>query len=125
MPPRNIVIGQRVDAVKVQRAKDLRREMTPEEKTLWAQLRGNRLQSLHFRRQQVIDGFIVDFYCHAAGLSVEVDGGVHDDRQAYDAERDRVLMQRSIRVLRIQNEEVRRNLTGVLESIATACKVQT
>jgi very-short-patch-repair endonuclease len=122
MPPRNIVIGQRVDAVKVQRAKELRRKMTPEERILWERLRGNRLEGLHFRRQQVIDGFIPDFYCHAAGLVVELDGSVHDDRLAYDAERDRVLSKRGIRILRIRNERVKQGLSEVLETIAAACR---
>ena len=58
----NIIFGQKVDSAKVERAKELRRQLTPEEKTLWQQLRCNKLQGLHFRRQQVIDGFIVDFY---------------------------------------------------------------
>src|SRR5262245_27947770 len=56
--PRGIVIGGRADAVKVHRARELRREMTEEERILWRALRANRLQGLPFRRQQIIDGFI-------------------------------------------------------------------
>jgi very-short-patch-repair endonuclease len=55
------VIGQKVDSALRQRAKELRREMTAEEKILWQHLRANRLHGFHFRRQQIIDGFIVDF----------------------------------------------------------------
>jgi very-short-patch-repair endonuclease len=73
----------------------------------------------------VIDGFIIDFYCHEVGLVVEVDGGIHDEQQEYDAERDKVLMQRGIQIVRIRNEEVRQNLAGVLERIARACKGET
>ena len=51
--------------------------MTPAEKILWQELRANKL-GVHFRRQQAIAGFIVDFYCHKAGLVVEVDGDIHD-----------------------------------------------
>jgi very-short-patch-repair endonuclease len=47
--------------------------MTPEEKILWQHLRANRLQGYHFRRQQIIDGFIADFYYHATALVVEID----------------------------------------------------
>ena len=72
-----IVTGQRVTKEKLQRAKELRREMTPAENLLWKEVRANKL-GVHFRRQQVIQGFIVDFYCHRAGLVVEVDGDVHD-----------------------------------------------
>src|SRR5574341_1072598 len=98
MPTRNIVVGQKVDATKLQRAKELRGGMTEAERMLWERLRGNRLRGFHFRRQQVIDGFIVDFYCHAAGLVVEVDGGVHAQRVGYDDERDGVLSRRGLRV---------------------------
>jgi very-short-patch-repair endonuclease len=77
MPVKNIIPGQHVTKEKLQRAKELRREMTPAEKILWEELRGSKL-GVHFRRQQVIEGFIVDFYCHKTGLVVEVDGDVHD-----------------------------------------------
>nr|WP_225894176.1 DUF559 domain-containing protein [Atlanticothrix silvestris] len=60
----NIVIGQAINPDKMQLAREFRRQMTPAEKILWQHLRGNRLNGLHFRRQQIIDGFIVDFYCH-------------------------------------------------------------
>ena len=91
--------------------------MTADERILWGRLRANRLFGLHFRRQQVIDGFIVDFYCHEAGLVVEVDGAQHDDQREYDAERDRVLTQRGLHVLRISNGAVRANVADVLTRI--------
>jgi len=122
MPARNIVIGQKVDAAKVQRAKELRRQMTEEERILWQHLRANRLDGFHFRRQQIIDGFIVDFYCHAAGLVVEVDGGIHQQQAEYDAARDEILSARGLCILRISNEEVKRDLSGVLARIADACR---
>jgi len=125
MPARNIVIGQKVDQVKVQRAKELRRQMTREERILWQQLRTNRLQGFHFRRQQVIAGFIADFYCHAAGLVVEMDGGIHQQQAEYDAERDRVLATLGLRILRVRNIEILENLAGVLERIAAACRAAT
>ena len=108
MPVRRIIKRQKVDSAKIQRAKDLRRQMTEEERLLWKRLRTHRLAGLHFRRQQIIDGFIVDFYCHTAGFIVEVDGPVHDQQAEYDAERDRILAARDLRILRIRNEEVRR-----------------
>jgi len=115
---RNIVIGQKVTPIKVQRAKELRHQMTQEEKILWQYLRANRLNGLHFRRQQIIDGFIADFYCHAARLVIEVDGEIHQQQAEYDAERDRVLLARGLRLLRIKNEEVRQNLNSVLMRIS-------
>ena len=122
MPAKNIVIGQKVAPVKVQRARDLRRHMTPEEDRLWQALRANRLGGFHFRRQQVIDGFIVDFYCHAVGLVVELDGGVHRQQADYDAERDRVLAARGLRVVRISNEDARQDLDGVLARLLAVCR---
>ena len=95
--------------------------MTPEEKILWQHLRANRLKGLHFRRQQIIDGFIVDFYCHAAGLVIEIDGEIHQQQAEYDAERDKILKARKMRVLRIMNSEVRDNLEGVLNWIIETC----
>ncbi|MCC5624731.1 endonuclease domain-containing protein [Nostoc sp. CHAB 5715] len=100
---RNIVIGYKADLVKVQRAKELRQQMTPEEKILWQHLRANRLNGLHFRRQQIINGFIADFYCHATALVIEVDGKIHEQQAEYDAERDKVLSARGLRLLRIKN----------------------
>jgi very-short-patch-repair endonuclease len=122
MPAKNIVLGQKTSAAKVQAAKQLRHHMTPEEDILWQQLRRNQLNGLHFRRQQIIEGFIVDLYCHAAGLIVEVDGPVHDEQVEYDEERDRILAARGLRILRIKNAEIRSNLKNVLARILAACR---
>jgi very-short-patch-repair endonuclease len=117
MKRRNIVAGARVTAEKVQRARDLRRNMTPAERVLWQRLRANRLDGFHFRRQQVIDGFIVDFYCHEAGLVVEVDGPVHVVQQEADAERESVLRGRGLTVLRFSNREVMNRIQTVIQTI--------
>ena len=118
----NIVRGQRVEEGKILRAKELRREMTPAEKVLWTSFRGNRLDGFHFRRQQVIDGFIADFYCHAAALVVEVDGPIHDAQPEYDADRDRVFAARGLLVLRFRNDQVFADPTTVLSAIAETCR---
>jgi len=125
MPVPNIVRGQRVSRAKFDLAKKLRREMTPAEKRLWAELRRNRLDGFHFRRQQIIDGFVVDFYCHAAALVVEVDGPVHEEQQGYDEKRDELLTGRGLLILRVRNEEVMQDLPGVLERIRAACHQRT
>jgi very-short-patch-repair endonuclease len=117
-----IVVGQAVEAGKLERAKELRREMTPAERLLWAKLRANRVGGARFRRQQVIAGLIADFYCHAASLVVEVDGPVHADQAEYDAERDRVLIERGVRVPRVTNAEVEQDIAGVLARIEQALK---
>jgi very-short-patch-repair endonuclease len=116
----SVVTGQVVSETKMLAARRFRSEMTPEESVLWSQLRGSRLHRLHFRRQQVIDGFIVDFYCHAARLVVEVDGADHWSGESYDVERDRIIVARGQRILRISNDDVNKNLSAVLESIRKA-----
>ena len=71
----------------------------------------------HFRRQQVIAGFIVDFYCHKAALVVEVDGDIHDLQQEEDTRREKVLREMGLKLVRFRNEEVLRDLAGVLEKV--------
>ncbi|NTU56936.1 MAG: DUF559 domain-containing protein [Anaerolineales bacterium] len=113
MPVKNIIPGQRVTQYILNRSRELRSEMTPAEKILWNELRGNKL-GIHFRRQQVISGFIVDFFCHKADLVVEVDGKIHDKQKEEDAERDKVLTEMGLQVVRFRNEEVEKDLTGVV-----------
>ena len=116
--PKGIVTGQRVSAKKVERSRELRREMTNAERLLWERLRGGRLNGLKFRRQQIIAGFIADFYCHAAGLVVEVDGAVHRGQAEYDARREQVLMTHGLQVLRVPNDQVEHDIEGVLKRIS-------
>jgi len=116
MPVKNINPGQKVAKEKQERARELRREMTPAEKILWKGLRANKL-GVHFRRQQVIQGFIVDFYCHRAALVVEVDGDVHDLQKEEDERREKVLSELGLRVVRFRNDEVMRNLSAVVGKV--------
>ena len=116
MPIKNIVTEQAVTKAKLERAKELRREMTPAEKLLWQQIRANKL-GVRFRRQQIIQGFIVDFYCHQAGLVVEVDGDIHDLQKEEDERRERGLSELGLRVVRFGNDEVGRNLSTVVGKI--------
>ena len=119
MPVKNIIPSQTVTKEKLQRAKELRRDMTPAEKILWQELRANKL-GVHFRRQQVIAGFIVDFYCHKAALVIEVDGDIHDLQQEEDARREKVLSEMGLRVVRFRNEEVMKNLSAVVGRVCDA-----
>jgi very-short-patch-repair endonuclease len=90
MPAKNIIPGQKVSKEKKHRSHELRHNMTSAEKLLWQELRANKL-GVHFRRQQIIAGFIVDFYCHKADLVVEVDGDIHDFQKEEDALRENAL----------------------------------
>lgn len=112
-----IVSGQMVDRIHLQQAKELRREPTHEEELVWEQVRRNGLSHRHYRRQQLIDGFIVDYYCHSARLIVEIDGGIHEHEREYDAAREAVLTARGLRVIRFRNAEVREDLDAVVDRI--------
>jgi very-short-patch-repair endonuclease len=116
MPIKNIVTDQPVTKAKLERAKELRREMTPAEKLLWKEVRAKKL-GVRFRRQQVIQGFIVDFYCHRAGLVIEVDGDIHDLQKEEDARREKALSVMGLRIVRFRNDEVVRNLSAVVNKI--------
>jgi very-short-patch-repair endonuclease len=116
MPAKNIIPGQKVSKEKLQRSHELRRDMTPAENILWHELRANKL-GVHFRRQQDIAGFIVDFYCHKADLVIEVDGDIHDLQPEEDARRDKVLDELGLRIVRFRNDDVLKNLSTVLEKI--------
>ncbi len=118
MPRRQIITEQKILPQKLQRARELRKEMTPEERLLWEAVRRNQL-GVHFRRQQIIQGFIVDFYCHAARLVIEVDGAVHKkiDQRDSDAARERVLREAGLRVVRFKNRAIRRDLQSVISQI--------
>ena len=106
------------------RARQLRRQMSLPEVVLWQALRKARFAGLRVRRQHPIGPYILDFYCPAARLAIEVDGFAHDNAVAatHDARRDAWLAQRGVRVMRINAAEVLRDdkLGGVLLGIAEA-----
>jgi very-short-patch-repair endonuclease len=83
-------------------ARQLRKEQTDAEKLLWRVLRGRHFCGFKFRRQYPICGYILDFYCHDAGLAVELDGGGHnhEEQRLYDEERTKALTGAGIRVIR-------------------------
>ena len=120
---RKIVRGQNVQPEKLSLAKQLRHKMTPAERALWMALRRNGLDGFHFRRQQVIDGFIVDFYCDAAKLAIELDGTVHEEQWKYDESRDRTISRRGVRILRFSNESMRES-EAVIERIRKALRAK-
>ena len=94
-------------------ARTMRREPTEPEKRLWAHLSRSQLGGFKFRRQSVMGGFIVDFFCPATGLIVEVDGETHADAQR-DNRRDAALAELGFRVVHISNADVMHNIEGVL-----------
>ena len=106
-----------------QRARELRREMTPAEKLLWSRLRNKRLDGLKFRRQHPLGPFIADFYCAARRLVVEIDGDIHDLQPERDAVRTEQFEQYGYRVIRFRNEQVLNDIEDVLAAIEAICTV--
>jgi very-short-patch-repair endonuclease len=96
--------------------------MTPAEKSLWDRLRNNRLEGFHFRRQQVLGGFIADFYCNPVKLVIEVDGGIHQKTREWDEARDKIIKSKGIRVIRVTNGEIESDIEAVLNRILGSCR---
>ncbi len=84
-------------------------------------MRTNKLGGWHFRRQQILFGYIVDFYCHAASLIIEVDGEIHESQRPADLEREAILKEKGFQILRFRNLEIENNLNAVLSKILEAC----
>ena len=101
-------------------AKAFRASPTPGEKRLWNALRSRQVAGLRFRRQHAVDRYLIDFYCSEARLAVEVDGPIHEEQAEQDLVRQQYLEQLGIRVLRVTNDEVMRNLGEVLFRIQKA-----
>ena len=116
-----LVLPERANPELLRRAAELRQQMTPEERIVWQEVRGNRL-GVHFRRQQPLAPYIVDFYCHQARRVVEIDGSPHRRQQGYDHLRDAYLARFGIRVLRVENHAVRNDLPAVIHLIRKASR---
>ncbi|ADL02040.1 endonuclease domain-containing protein [Brevundimonas subvibrioides] len=114
------------DGISYTRAKAMRRVMTPPEARLWACLRGSRFRNLKYRRQHPVGPYILDFYCAAARLGVEIDGMGHasDEQAAHDRRRTAWLGGQGIKVIRLRAEDVRTELDGVLTFIGEAVRAR-
>jgi very-short-patch-repair endonuclease len=99
--------------------KKLRANTTPHERTLWRALKEIPLEGSHFRRQAPMGPYIVDFFCPAKRLIIELDGGHHNDEEQSkrDLERQSWLEKEGYRVLRFWNSEISGDLNAVLERI--------
>lgn len=98
-------------------AKQLRKNMTKEERHLWYDFL--RSYPIRFSRQKVLGKYIADFYCAKAGLIIELDGSQHyeDDSVVYDLKRTEFLEEYGLKIVRISNIDVNRNFEGVCEYI--------
>jgi very-short-patch-repair endonuclease len=100
-------------------SRELRKQMTDAERALWQRVRRKQIHGLQFYRQKPLHSFIVDFYCPAAKLVIELDGSQHfePEHQARDRQRDAQLSASGLRVLRFDNRQVLREMDAVLEVV--------
>ncbi len=108
------------DAITIGRARELRHRMTRQEKHLWYDFLSK--HPLHFRRQHPFGCFILDFYCAAARLAIEIDGAAHftEEGKACDRARTEYLNKFGIRVLRFTDDQIDRFFDQVCEAIERA-----
>ena len=98
-------------------ARQLRKKSTKSEQRLWYALRNRKFYGLKFLRQHPIiwhdyqrsSFFIADFYCAERNLIIEIDGAIHELQKDYDKERDNIMKQMNLKILRIKNEEFMAN----------------
>jgi len=100
-------------------SRELRKNMTDAERLLWSKLRRKQLRNCQFYRQRIIGSYIVDFYCPKAKLIIEVDGGQHynEEGNRRDKAREDYLKKLGMKILRIPDTEVFKNIEGVIEKI--------
>ena len=113
------------------RSRELRKRLTPAEKVFWSRVRNRRFNGHKFNRQYVIRYdidrssslfYIVDYYCHAKKLVVEIDGAIHDTMIESDLLRDNRIKELGYRVIRFKNEEVLFNWPSVKYKLEQALK---
>jgi very-short-patch-repair endonuclease len=100
-------------------SRELRKNMTETERLLWSKIRKKQLKGYQFYRQKNIGNYIVDFYCPAGKLIIEIDGSQHysEDGKKKDGIRNNYMSRLGFTVLRFSDREVFKNIQGVLERI--------
>jgi very-short-patch-repair endonuclease len=104
----------------VERAREMRKALTPPEARLWSCLEWLRAEGFHFRRQAPFRGYLLDFVCHSRRLVIEVDGQTHTARFEHDRVRDSVLEREGYRTIRYTNAAVRDKQDAVVRGIRAA-----
>ena len=98
-------------------ARTLRKQQTPSEQKVWELLKDRRLLGLKFRRQHVIEGFVVDFYCMEYKLAIEIDGPIHLKQKHYDELRQDLIESKGITFARVTNNEIKQNMVPLIRKI--------
>ena len=105
-----------------QRARELRKAGNISEILFWKQVRNKKFLSLNFHRQKIIGNYIVDFYCPALDLVVEIDGSSHDSKIDYDQKREEYLTSLGLHIVHFPDIEIKKNLCNVMEYLGEYCK---
>jgi very-short-patch-repair endonuclease len=98
-------------------ARLFRKEPTASEEILWQAIRGRKLDGRRFRRQQPIGVFVVDFYCSAEKLIVEVDGAIHELQREHDQQRQELLESLGLKMVRVTSKQVETDIDSALALI--------
>jgi very-short-patch-repair endonuclease len=100
-----------------QLSRKLRKESTLSEVLLWNELKGKKILGYQFTRQKPIKNYIVDFYCSRLKLAIEIDGESHKNKEGYDNLRQKNVEKSGISFLRFYDDEIKKNMNGVLMAI--------
>ncbi|MBO4683618.1 MAG: endonuclease domain-containing protein [Alphaproteobacteria bacterium] len=104
------------------RARELRKNSTLAEVLFWNVVKNKQLNGLDFDRQKVIGNYIVDFYCPQLNVVIEIDGCSHATKQEYDKSRDEYLKSLGMHILHVYDEDVKRDMDGVLRMVSGFCE---
>ncbi len=109
----------------LEKAKELRKNMTSQERKLWNILRNHQFYGYEIRRQYPIDKYIVDFICRSKKIIIEIDGGQHNEKYAleYDKKRSTDLGKLGYKVIRFWNNDIDNNLDGVYKILQKEFKI--
>ncbi len=109
----------------IEKRRSLRKNLSPAEIKLWHRFKGRQIGGYKFRRQYSVGPYVVDFYCPAVKLALEIDGRTHDENdevRTYDRQRQEYIESFGVRFLRFTNWDVYNNSEGVLEKIRLVCR---
>ncbi len=103
----------------IEKSRQLRKNMTPQERKLWYIIRNRQFYGYRFRRQFPIGQYIVDFICREKKIIIEIDGGQHNEIKniLYDNKRTEYLISEGYKVLRFWNNDIDKNIDGVYEKL--------
>ena len=103
------------------RARQLRKNSTLSEILFWNEVKNKKLDGLDFYRQKVIGNYIVDFFCARLNVVIEIDGFTHNNKFEYDQRRDKYLRSLGLHILHIYDEDVKQDMSGVLQIVRNFC----